>query len=621
MLAGASALTKPSDVYQINANFENFAHNIKLRTLEWRVLFAIDGYRTVREICLQLHLDEDQAREIFGKLSLLNLIQEEEISLSDFLQRSPNLQLDDAPTLTIGGTSPFRAPLALQTANFSEPAPPASVSVVSSESDPDVYADEEVEEEPAAPAPPPPISRVGAEAPPVYSDVVVDMQPLVPIAPPEPPPAPVPVFVSPAAPWRPQPPPIAPPVFVPPVSPRLPAPIVPPLMFTPPAPFPPVAASEPPSLPPAPVPPPPRPMAEPPHRIAKFSSPVPLVHTYEPTRTAAVPVPPPPPPVEGIVLPPPPVRPLFGASPLPGTTSVPVIPPVQSSPPPIPIALPRTGPISLIIPPMPKVEPLIPPFASAPPPPPAAREEFATVPDPDSSALPPAEPIQRLTTLPPLGRRVESPPPVSMTPTTPITPVTPPPFPIAPLVPASGPMPVVAPVSTSTSEPVPAPPALPPLFPIAPLVAATGPIPVSAPESTAAPDPVSAPPATPPPFPIESPVAAPAPIPAPEPTPALEPVSSPPPPPPPTPPAPRFRLGAVVDYITRQSGGGTLGQLATYRVLLQVPAELLRESGIRSFAFDGSSEIEIKNPELQLALVAAVERTLNVQVPAGQFLR
>jgi hypothetical protein len=78
-------------------------------------------------------------------------------------------------------------------------------------------------------------------------------------------------------------------------------------------------------------------------------------------------------------------------------------------------------------------------------------------------------------------------------------------------------------------------------------------------------------------------------------------------------------LGNVVDYINRQAGGGTLGQLATYRVLLQVPPELLRESGIRSFEFDGANDVEIKNPELQLALIAAVERTLNVQVPAGQF--
>ena len=77
----------------------------------------------------------------------------------------------------------------------------------------------------------------------------------------------------------------------------------------------------------------------------------------------------------------------------------------------------------------------------------------------------------------------------------------------------------------------------------------------------------------------------------------------------------------MVEYITKQAGGGTLGQLATYRVLLQVPPELLRESGIRSLEFDNSSDIEIKNPELQLALVAAVERTLNIQVPAGQFSR
>ena len=98
LLAGASALTKPNDVYQISPNFETYAHDLKLRTLEWRVLFAIDGYRTVREICKQLNLDEDQAREMFGKLSLLNLIQEEEISLADFLQRAPNT--GEIPALT-----------------------------------------------------------------------------------------------------------------------------------------------------------------------------------------------------------------------------------------------------------------------------------------------------------------------------------------------------------------------------------------------------------------------------------------------------------------------------------------------------------------------------------------
>jgi hypothetical protein len=188
MLAGASALTKTSDVYQISSNFENFAHNIKLRTLEWRVLFAIDGYRTVREICLQLHLDEDSAREIFGKLSLLNLIQEEEISLSDFIQRSPNLPTSEVPSLTIGGASPFRTPLALQGASMPEPAR-TTVSVVSSGSDPGDYAEEEFEEEepPAAPAPPapPPVSRVGAEPPPMPSSVAVDLQPLAPVAPPE----------------------------------------------------------------------------------------------------------------------------------------------------------------------------------------------------------------------------------------------------------------------------------------------------------------------------------------------------------------------------------------------------------------------------------------------------
>lgn len=71
----------------------------------------------------------------------------------------------------------------------------------------------------------------------------------------------------------------------------------------------------------------------------------------------------------------------------------------------------------------------------------------------------------------------------------------------------------------------------------------------------------------------------------------------------------------------KQAGGGVIGQLAVYRVLLQVPPELLREAGIRSLEFDRAMEMEVRSPELQRALTTAVEKTLEVQVPPGQFTR
>lgn len=115
------------------------------------------------------------------------------------------------------------------------------------------------------------------------------------------------------------------------------------------------------------------------------------------------------------------------------------------------------------------------------------------------------------------------------------------------------------------------------------------------------------------------PVATPPPVPKPVPVHAAE--ATTPPPLPSAASARHFRLAAVLDFIMKQSGGGTLGQLATYRILLQLPPELLREAGIRSLEFDGTTDAEIKNVELQRALTIAVGKVLEVEVPPDAFLR
>ncbi len=72
---------------------------------------------------------------------------------------------------------------------------------------------------------------------------------------------------------------------------------------------------------------------------------------------------------------------------------------------------------------------------------------------------------------------------------------------------------------------------------------------------------------------------------------------------------PEFRLKPLLDFIISQAGGGTVGQLAAYRVFLKVPNELLVQSGIRSLNLV-SADFVIQNHALATSLLAAVEEVL-----------
>jgi len=81
----------------------------------------------------------------------------------------------------------------------------------------------------------------------------------------------------------------------------------------------------------------------------------------------------------------------------------------------------------------------------------------------------------------------------------------------------------------------------------------------------------------------------------------------------------RFRLKAATDFIQGHAGGGTLGQLAVYRALMLVPSDLLRETGLRRLDFNDET-IEIESPKLRQAIVDAIGKTLQVELPVEYFL-
>jgi len=82
----------------------------------------------------------------------------------------------------------------------------------------------------------------------------------------------------------------------------------------------------------------------------------------------------------------------------------------------------------------------------------------------------------------------------------------------------------------------------------------------------------------------------------------------------------RFKLKSAIDFIHGHAGGGTLGELAVYRVFMQVPSDLLRETGLRKMDFNDDT-IEIDNPKLRQAIVDAISKTLRVPLPVSYFLQ
>ena len=80
-----------------------------------------------------------------------------------------------------------------------------------------------------------------------------------------------------------------------------------------------------------------------------------------------------------------------------------------------------------------------------------------------------------------------------------------------------------------------------------------------------------------------------------------------------------FRLKPAIDFIMVQSGGGTLGQLAVYRVFMRVPADLMKRAKIHSLSLVDET-VEITDLELQHAIMRAINQTMGVELPIDYFV-
>lgn len=79
---------------------------------------------------------------------------------------------------------------------------------------------------------------------------------------------------------------------------------------------------------------------------------------------------------------------------------------------------------------------------------------------------------------------------------------------------------------------------------------------------------------------------------------------------------PSLKLKPIMDFVIRQSGGGTTGQIAAYRVLLKVPRPLLQAMKIESINFIDDN-FELPNQEAYHAIVDGIKSVLNVTYQAA----
>jgi hypothetical protein len=74
----------------------------------------------------------------------------------------------------------------------------------------------------------------------------------------------------------------------------------------------------------------------------------------------------------------------------------------------------------------------------------------------------------------------------------------------------------------------------------------------------------------------------------------------------------RLRLKPLIDFIVKHAGGGTVGQLAVYRVFLKIPLNMLHAAKIRSLQLVDET-FEIHSPPLTQVILSAVRETLGVE--------
>lgn len=131
---------QPATIFRLAKNLGEFPETVKLRNVEWGILFAVTGQHTVAQIGEHFQLTAEERDAAFTRLAVDGFIVEREVSYSEYLRATATLRDEEPKTLArflrsgvaLGGSAPRPAlpqaaappPVALE----ARPPKPASAS-------------------------------------------------------------------------------------------------------------------------------------------------------------------------------------------------------------------------------------------------------------------------------------------------------------------------------------------------------------------------------------------------------------------------------------------------------------------------------------------------------------
>ena len=86
-------------VYQLTQDLVSLPGSLKLRNIEWGVLFAVTGEHTVAQISDHFGLEAGEQKNIFGRLLAEGLIAERETSYGEYLRATATIRDEQPKTL------------------------------------------------------------------------------------------------------------------------------------------------------------------------------------------------------------------------------------------------------------------------------------------------------------------------------------------------------------------------------------------------------------------------------------------------------------------------------------------------------------------------------------------
>ena len=100
----------PAAIFELAAPLERLPADLRLRSLEWGVLFAVTGRHTVAQVGAALELSDEERDRVFRRLCELNLIAERPLTAGEYLRAAATAGGDRPRTLAEFLTPGLAAP-------------------------------------------------------------------------------------------------------------------------------------------------------------------------------------------------------------------------------------------------------------------------------------------------------------------------------------------------------------------------------------------------------------------------------------------------------------------------------------------------------------------------------